>query len=227
MKWLVLVTLAAAEVSTAPAPKPQPGAALSAPAKSATPPALPHATHSTAAASTARALLERTRPSLTLLREAVAETAVAQAMRPDPRWVPEQRDCAGLIRFSYRTAYARLRHQREPLWRGGKNEPLAFADAETLLTYNFQPIAEATLSTGDLLAYRQETPSGPLFHLMLVVKPVHGATRIVYHPGEPGASVRVGTFDSLSTEAPREWRPRRDNAAFLGFFRFKEWMHEP
>ena len=33
-----------------------------------------------------------------------------------------------------------------------------------------------------------------------------------------------GVLDSLATEAPLEWRPVPANAAFLGFFRFKEWM---
>ena len=28
----------------------------------------------------------------------------------------------------------------------------------------------------------------------------------------------------LATEAPLEWRPSAQNTAFLGFFRFKEWM---
>ena len=39
-----------------------------------------------------------------------------------------------------------------------------------------------------------------------------------------GAAVRTGELRRLTTEAPLEWRPVPENTAFLGFFRFKEWM---
>ena len=83
------------------------------------------------------------------------------------------------------------------------------------------------LRTGDLVAFRQEQDSGPVFHLMLVVRPedkAHAPARVVYHPGEKGAAVRTGVLHRLATEAPVEWRPVPQNTAFLGFFRFKEWM---
>ena len=44
-------------------------------------------------------------PAEALVRRLVAETAVAQLQRPDPAWPEPQRDCAGLVRFAYRTAY--------------------------------------------------------------------------------------------------------------------------
>ncbi|HSP81068.1 MAG TPA: DUF1175 family protein [Myxococcaceae bacterium] len=169
-----------------------------------------------------------------LLRRELAHVALAQVRQQDPRWHPDQRDCAGLVRFSYRAAYRRFRPERleSPLWRDDKGEPSDFADAETLLTHSFVLLGrdEATresLRTGDLLAFRQERDSGPIFHLMLVVRPedkAHAPTRVVYHPGEKGAAVRTGVLESLATEAPVEWRPVPRNTAFLGFFRFKEWM---
>jgi uncharacterized protein len=169
-----------------------------------------------------------------LLRREVALVALAQVKAPDAAWQPEQRDCAGLIRYAFRTAYKRVAAQRlsTPLWRDGTGAPSDFADAETLITRNFQPLgrgeaAREQLRTGDVVAFRQEHDAGPLFHLMLVVRPedrAHAPARVVYHPGEPGARVRTGILDSLSTEAPLEWRPVPANAAFLGFFRFKEWM---
>jgi uncharacterized protein YfaT (DUF1175 family) len=169
-----------------------------------------------------------------LLRRELAHVALAQVRQEDPSWHPEQRDCAGLVRFAYRAAYRRFRPERlaSPLWRDDKGAPSDFADAETLLTHSFVLLGrdEATresLRTGDLVAFRQERDAGPVFHLMLVVRPedkAHAPTRVVYHPGEKGAAVRTGVLESLASEAPIEWRPVPRNTAFLGFFRFKEWM---
>ena len=168
-----------------------------------------------------------------LLRRELADVALAQVRRPDAQWQPEQRDCAGLVRFAYRSAYRRWRPERlaTPLWTDTHGAPGHFADAETLLTHSFVPLGRdaatrEALRTGDLVAFRQERDAGPLFHLMLVVRPedkAHGPARIVYHPGEKGAAVRTGLLSSLATEAPVEWRPVPQNPAFLGFFRFKEW----
>jgi len=169
-----------------------------------------------------------------LLRRELAQLAVAQVRKMDPAWHPDQRDCAGLIRFAYRGAYKRFHPERlaQPLWLDVHGRPTDFADAETLLTRSFVPLGRAeatleTLRTGDVLAFRQEQEAGPLFHLMLVVRPedkAHAPARVVYHPGEKGAAVRTGVLHRLATEAPVEWRPVPHNTAFLGFFRFKEWM---
>ncbi|OJH34598.1 DUF1175 family protein [Cystobacter ferrugineus] len=167
------------------------------------------------------------------LRREVARVAIAQVRQMDPAWHPAQRDCAGFVRFVFRGAYRRWRPARltTPLWRDARGEPSDFADAETLLAQSFAPLGrdEATresLRTGDVVAFRLERDAGPIFHLMLVVRPedkAHAPTRVVYHPGEPGTAVRTGVLQSLVTEAPLEWRPVPQNTAFLGFFRFKEW----
>lgn len=169
-----------------------------------------------------------------LLRREVGQVALAQFTKSDPLWHPDQRDCAGLIRFAYRSAYKRFFPERlaQPLWMDMQGRPSEFADAETLLARSFVPLGrdEATreaLRTGDLVAFRQEQDSGPVFHLMMVVRPedkAHAPARVVYHPGEKGAAVRTGVLHRLATEAPIEWRPVPQNTAFLGFFRFKEWM---
>lgn len=169
-----------------------------------------------------------------LLRRQVAQVALAQVKKQDAAWHPDQRDCAGLIRFAFRSAYKLHAPERlaTPLWRGAGGRPADFADAETLLMHSFQPLGrdDATregLRTGDVLAFRQEHDSGPVFHLMMVVRPedrAHAPARVVYHPGDKGASVRTGLLHTLATEAPLEWRPVPHNTAFLGYFRFKEWM---
>jgi len=154
---------------------------------------------------------------------------VKQLTRMDPAWHPDQRDCAGLIRFAYRSAYHRLAPARltDGLWSDGEKS-LHFADAETLMRHSFVLLGrdERTLRqmrSGDVLAFRQEGDGvQPDFHLMLVVG--EGASaRVVYHPGEKGAAVRTGSLRALLHEPPLEWRPVAHNSAFLGFFRFKEW----
>lgn len=171
-----------------------------------------------------------------LLRQAVAETAIAQVKRIDDRWQPEQRDCAGLVRFSLRQAYRKIAPDRleAPLFRAGQG-PTDFADAETLLGFSYVPLgreldglgaARLPVQTGDVLAFRQPRDSGDVFHLMLVVAPAdkaHGEVHVVYHPGEKDAPVRAGRLSELMKEAPGEWRPLPTNPAFLGVFRFKEW----
>ncbi|MBF5046076.1 DUF1175 family protein [Aggregicoccus sp. 17bor-14] len=168
------------------------------------------------------------------LRDELARVALAQVRAQDPAWQPSQRDCAGLVRFAFRTAYRRAAPTRlaQPLWRDAAGAPSDFADAETLLSRSFAPLgrgeaAREGLRSGDLVAFRMERDAGPVFHLMLVVRPedrAHAPARVVYHPGERGAAVRTGRLDALATEAPREWRPVPENPAFVGFFRLKEWM---
>ncbi|RKH33600.1 DUF1175 family protein [Corallococcus sicarius] len=223
MRALMLsLLLHAAPVAKGPPAPAQPGA---------------HATHATPGRDAASAMAsEPVSPETRarLLRREVAQVALGQVRAPDAAWQPAQRDCAGLIRYAYRTAYRRVASERlsSPLWKDARGEPSDFADAETLLSRNFTALGRdaatrEALRTGDVLAFRQEHDAGPVFHLMLVVRPedrAHAPARVVYHPGEPGAPVRTGVLDSLATEAPLEWRPVPANAAFLGFFRFKEWM---
>jgi uncharacterized protein YfaT (DUF1175 family) len=169
-------------------------------------------------------------PSPALLGKLVVEIARAQAGAPDPAWHPDQRDCAGLVRFAYKSAYQRLLGERfaGPLWRDSRGAPSAFADAETLLDRSFvllgrDATARRELKSGDLVAFRQESPDGaePVHHLMIVERAEQ--LWVIYHPGAPDEAVRIGTLDGLERQAPLEWKPVPENQAFLGFYRFREW----
>lgn len=171
-----------------------------------------------------------------LLRLAVATSALEQVAAPSPHWHPEQRDCAGLIRFAYRAAYRKLRPERlsTPLFEDERGRKLDFADAQTLISGSFSFLGRDAptvdeLRSGDVLAFRQ--PPGDdgaaVFHLMMAVRTRterSGEVLVVYHPGAPGTSVRVGALSDLVRSAPLEWRPTPDNRAFIGFYRFKEWL---
>ncbi|MEQ8274025.1 MAG: DUF1175 family protein [Deltaproteobacteria bacterium] len=165
-----------------------------------------------------------------MLRAVVSETALAQTKKLDPAWHPAQRDCAGFVRFVYRSAYLRFDPKRveHGLWKGFDDRPIAFADAETLLANSFVRLgrdaaAARTLESGDLVAFRQRDGT---YHLMLAVRTegtAAGETLVVYHPGDGGDAIRVGRLAELVDGAPQEWRPVDGNGAFLGFFRFEEW----
>ncbi|HTT71037.1 MAG TPA: DUF1175 family protein [Anaeromyxobacteraceae bacterium] len=173
-------------------------------------------------------------PSEALLRRLVAEIALAQVYAIDPSWTAAQRDCAGLVRFAYRTAFKRLlpaRAARGP-FRDREGQDAQFADAATLLAGSFVLIgrdeaARAQLRSGDLVAFAREGEGGePVHHLMLVVRPDDPArqpTLVVYHTGEKGAKVRYGRLDDLERDAPPGWRPLPGNPLFLGFYRLREW----
>ena len=172
-------------------------------------------------------------PGEPALRKLIAETAVAQARGVDRAWEERQRDCAGLVRFAYRRAFARLDPARVSagLFRDASGRPLQFADAGTLLRGSFALLgrdeaARRSIRSGDLAAFAREEDGAPVFHLMLLVvpdDPGHAPPLVVYHPGQPGAAVRMGRLDDLARDAPGGWRPIPENPLFLGFFRFKEW----
>jgi uncharacterized protein YfaT (DUF1175 family) len=180
------------------------------------------------------AVVGLTTPSERLLRQLVAETAAAQVEAIDPAWEESQRDCAGLVRFAYRTAYRKLAPQRvgAGLFRNSAGAPAPFADAATLLRQSFAPIgrgptARAALQAGDLAAFARDEEGAPVLHLMLVVRAedrAHGPAQVVYHPGAKGSAVRAGPLDALARDAPGGWRPVPENPLFLGFYRWKEWI---
>ncbi len=174
-------------------------------------------------------------PAPALIRQAVAEAALAQAERVDPAWPEAQRDCAGLVRWAYRAAFHRLSPGRVAagLWADGDGRPSAFADAATLLRRSFAFLgrgeeARRRLLSGDLVAFSRVGEDGaPVVHLMLVLRPgdpAHGRTLVVYHPGDKGAAVRLGALEDLAADAPSAWKPLEGNPLFLGYYRFKEWM---
>ena len=177
-------------------------------------------------------------PSEAILRQMVTETAVAQLEAIDPRWHPDQRDCAGLVRFAYRAAFVTLHPERvrAGMWRDGRGRRVAFADAETLVASNFTAVGRgpeslASLKSGDLVAFRQQRSpnAAPVYHLMMIVRPedrAHDPMHVIYHPGDRGDAVRIGSLASLLRDAPREWQPIPENPFFLGFFRLTEWTHE-
>ena len=99
----------------------------------------------------------------------------------------------------------------------------AFADAETLIGYNFRNKGRdlASALSGDLLVYQKALESDEPYHLMIFVKD-RGGSLAVYHNGaeREEAQVRVVTIADLLQSPDPVWIPAGDNPHFLGVY---EW----
>jgi uncharacterized protein len=188
------------------------------------------------------------------LRMAVTRLALQQARKPSPMWDDKQRDCAGLVRFSYRQALeVRSPKQQQQLglpgrlyvppvsecsrkmlahypliWRvgfEGDGSPRygAFADAETLIGFNFRNVGRdpALARDGDLLVFQKQIEDDQPYHLMIFVED-RPDNLVVYHNGARGdeAQVRVVRMSDLMQSPDPVWIPSLDNPHFLGVY---EW----
>ncbi|QSB01517.1 DUF1175 family protein [Methylomonas sp. EFPC1] len=187
------------------------------------------------------------------LRQVVTDVALLQARKLSPLWEPKQRDCAGLVRFAYRTALeprdaARTAKLGVPaklklpplseqarkvipdyprIWQTGltNGQPRYghFADAETLIGYNFRLKSRdlAAARSGDLLVYQKPLINDEPYHLMLFAAG-HPQNLAVYHNGAQGeaAQVRVVSVAELLQSPDPVWVPRAENPYFLGVY---EW----
>lgn len=187
------------------------------------------------------------------LRQVVTDVALLQARKLSPLWEPKQRDCAGLVRFAYRTALeprdaARTAKLGVPaklklpplseqarkaipdypqIWQTGlsNGQPRYghFADAETLIGYNFRLKSRdlAAARSGDLLVYQKPLINDEPYHLMLFAAG-HPQNLAVYHNGAQGdeAQVRVVSVAELLQSPDPVWIPRPENPYFLGVY---EW----
>ena len=187
------------------------------------------------------------------LRQVVTDVALLQARRLSPLWEPKQRDCAGLVRFAYRTALEQRDATRTTklgipaklnlppvtdqarqlfpgfpqIWQtgmtGGEARYGYFADAETLIGYNFRLKSRniAVARSGDLLVYQKPLINDEPYHLMLFAAG-RAENLAVYHNGARGddAQVRVVRIHELLKSPDPVWIPSAENPYFLGVY---EW----
>jgi hypothetical protein len=113
------------------------------------------------------------------------------------------------------------------IWQTGLNNGQAryghFADAETLIGYNFRLKSRdlAAAKSGDLLVYQKPLINDEPYHLMLFAAG-HPENLAVYHNGAQGADaqVRVVSVAELLQSPDPVWVPRAENPYFLGVY---EW----
>lgn len=105
----------------------------------------------------------------------------------------------------------------------------AFADAETLTSFNFRLKSRALADArpGDLLVYRRDFAGAEPYHLMMYAggrpRPV-----VVYHTGVSTSEtpVRVVALDELVHAADASWLPLAENPYFLGIYEWKKFRHQ-
>lgn len=99
----------------------------------------------------------------------------------------------------------------------------SFADAETLLSFNFRKKARdlATARNGDILVFQRSLEDEQPFHLMIFVENQPEGL-VVYHNGASGeeAQIRVVSVNDLMASPDPVWLPRSSNPHFLGVY---EW----
>jgi uncharacterized protein len=99
----------------------------------------------------------------------------------------------------------------------------AFADAETLVGFNFRKKSRTLDSArnGDLLVYLKPLEDDQPYHLMIFVED-RPENLVVYHNGARGddAQVRVVRIGDLKDSPDPIWIPSTDNPHFLGVY---EW----
>jgi uncharacterized protein len=98
-----------------------------------------------------------------------------------------------------------------------------FADAETLLSFNFRRKARTldAARNGDLLVFQKSQEDDQPYHLMIFVEK-HPESLVVYHNGAVGdeAQVRVVRVSDLMESPDAVWIPQAGNPHFLGVY---EW----
>jgi hypothetical protein len=159
----------------------------------------------------------------------------------------EIKDCAALVRFSYREALRkhdgrwaadlglptapgfgviRASLDHAGMFRAGdRGEWRHYADARTLLRWNSFRMSRDLHAArpGDLLFYHQPDQASP-FHVMIYLGASHfqpGPERYaVYHTGDEPGEIRRPSIEELAAHPNPRWRPFEGNGNFLGVYRW-------
>lgn len=155
----------------------------------------------------------------------IIRVALEQSERPSPNWEPQQRDCAGFVRFVYKTAL----NAKDPLWSSWQEgERIPYANAELLVAKNFSKISNSpdpTMKTGDILVYRRDgQKKEDQWHLMMVMESPWQQDKwlVTYHNGahdETGGVKKLWMNDLMDSE----WQPTKENKNFVGVYRWNTW----
>jgi uncharacterized protein YfaT (DUF1175 family) len=155
--------------------------------------------------------------------------ALEQSSTPSPNWEPQQRDCAGFVRFVYRSAVK----AGGPLWTSWQgDERVSYANAELLVSRNFSKISsvpEDSMKTGDILVFhRAGQKKEDQWHLMMVMESPWEQNKwlVTYHNGardETGGVKKLWMSDLLEA-SQSEWKPTKDNKNFVGVYRWNAWV---
>ena len=145
---------------------------------------------------------------------------------------PKQAEKAGIPRRLYLPQVSKFARRVLPqyplIWQVGVNSEGAlrygaFADAETLIGYNFRMKTREikNAANGDLLVFQKDFENPQPYHLMIFVEN-RPEPLVVYHNGAigPEGSVRIVQLRDLFTSPDPVWIPNIENPHFIGVY---EW----
>lgn len=158
----------------------------------------------------------------------IIRVALEQSEKPSPYWEPQQRDCAGFVRFVYKSAL----NTKAPLWTPWEgSERIPYANAELLVSKSFSKVSDGiddSMKTGDLLVFRREgQKKEDQWHLMMVMESPWEQNKwlVTYHNGardESGGVKKLWMRDLIETEQS-DWKPIKANKNFVGVYRWNAW----
>ncbi len=163
-----------------------------------------------------------------IIRQKLLQVSLEQVKKISGHWDVSQRDCAGFIRFVYKEAVG----SSSLMWVNQKGELTSYLGAQELFSFNFDylghDLESDSLETGDLMVFSLPNNGEDNWHLILLLRSPPGAPHkllAMYHNGEKGKRAmlkRVWAQDFLAAEHG-PWSARKENASFLGIFRWKGW----
>ncbi|MBM9577536.1 DUF1175 family protein [Leptospira sp. 201903070] len=180
-------------------------------------------------------------------REWFVQIALSQYLKETGSWNVQERDCSGLIRFSYKEALKNhdlswqkkngilldknipdVREFQYPdipsiginLFRTGLKTFGAFADAESLEKYNTSFVSKNLESglAGDILFFREDRGNGTNFHSMILVEENKKNPLLLYHTGSHRG---IQLIRSKELNKSNRFSPEPSNPSFLGIHRFR------
>jgi hypothetical protein len=168
---------------------------------------------------------ERQRDCSGLVRFAYREALEARSVAQQEKLgIPEALHLPSVSEYS-----RRLFPQYPRIWQVGYDADGtarfgSFADAETLIGFNFRKKSRdmGSARDGDLLVFQKAMEDDQPYHLMIFVEN-RPEDLVVYHNGAPGpdARVRVTRLGDLMRSPDPVWIPAIDNAHFLGVYEWK------
>ena len=158
--------------------------------------------------------------------------ALAQSENISPNWEPQQRDCAGLVRFVYKQALG----VKDPLWLSWENTYTHYANAELLISKNFTKVADEVtdttqngdLQTGDILTFRRDDQKKEdQWHLMILMESPWQKKKwlVTYHNSarDETAGVKKLWLNDLVNSELDNWKPLKENKNYVGVYRWNKW----
>lgn len=158
----------------------------------------------------------------------IIRVALEQSETPSPQWEPQQRDCAGFVRFIYKNAL----NTKEPLWTSWENEKVHYANAELLVSKNFTKVSQdldESIQTGDILVFhRDDQKKEDQWHLMVLMESPWEQKKwlVTYHNGarDESAGVKKVWLNELLTTEQAQWKPVKENKNYVGVYRWNKWV---